>query len=148
MGIVHLKWNPFDLTDPGPCIDVTVMNSSDILSAWRADGLDCPEPVKMKALLDTGASITAISKTYASYCKLRQTGEGSKITAIGAEHHCWEHAGAISFPGTELRQFDCVRIRSVVFEKEPYYAILIGRDILRNWKITFDGQHRCVTIED
>jgi len=79
MGIVHLKWNPFDLTDPGPCIDVTVMNSSDILSAWRADGLDCPEPVKMKALLDTGASITAISKTYASYCKLRQTGEGSKI---------------------------------------------------------------------
>ncbi len=148
MGSVRLKWNPFDLADPGPCIDVMVMNSTNVLSAWQADGLHCPDPVKMRALLDTGASVTAISKTYANYCKLRQTGEGSKITAIGAEHQCWEHAGAISFPGTDLRPFDSIRIRSVVFEKEPYYAILIGRDILRNWVIKFDGRSKSVTIFD
>jgi hypothetical protein len=148
MGSVHLKWSPLDLTDPGPIIEVTVMNSPDVLSAWRTDGLECPAPVRMKALLDTGASVTVISKVYANYCKLLQTSEGSKVTAIGAEHHCWEHAGAISFPGTDLRPFESIRIRSVVFEKEPYYAILIGRDILRNWTITFDGRHRLVTIVD
>jgi hypothetical protein len=148
MGSLRLKWNPFDLTDPGPIIEVTVMNSADVLRAWRDDGFECPEPIKMKALLDTGASITAISKTFANYCKLRQTSEGSKITAIGAEHYCWEHAGAISFPGTDLRSFDSVRIRSVIFEKERYYAILIGRDILRNWEITFDGRNGLVIITD
>ena len=54
----------------------------------------------MKALLDTGASVTVISKIFANYCKLFQTNEGSEITAIGATHRCGEHAGAISFPGT------------------------------------------------
>ncbi len=38
----------------------------------------------MRALLDTGASITVISRVYADHCKLFQTNEGSEITAIGA----------------------------------------------------------------
>jgi hypothetical protein len=124
------------------------MNTQNVLNAWRADGLECPAPVKMNALLDTGASITVISKVYANYCKLFQTNEGSEITAIGAKHRCWEHAGAISFPGTDLRPFDTVRIRSVVFVEQPFYAILIGRDIMRNWHMTFDGPSKLITIAD
>lgn len=102
----------------------------------------------MKALLDTGASVTVISKTFANYCKLFQTNEGSEITAIGATHRCGEHAGAISFPDTNLRPVDPIRIISVDFAKERNYAILIGRDILRNWVINFDGRSKQVTIID
>jgi hypothetical protein len=32
--------------------------------------------------------------------------------------------------------------------QERHYAILIGRDILRNWTITFDGRSKRVTIAD
>jgi predicted aspartyl protease len=148
MARVDLHWDPFDQRDPGPIIDVVVMNSTDVLERWRADGLDCPEPIKMKALLDTGASVTVISKKFADFCKLLQTNEGSEITAVGATHRCGEHAGAVSFPGTNLRSFDSIRIVSAVFAKERYYAILIGRDILRNWTITFDGRFNRVTITD
>jgi hypothetical protein len=148
MGRVCLPWDSLDQNDPGPCIEVTVMNSLDVLSAYRADGLECPQPIKMRALLDTGASVTVISRTYANYCKLRQTNEGSEITVIGGIHRCGEHAGAIGFPNTDLKSFDSIRIRSVDFFKQPYYAILIGRDILRHWKITFDGPSKCVTIND
>jgi hypothetical protein len=102
----------------------------------------------MKALLDTGASVTVISKTFANYCKLFQTSAGSEITAIGATHRCGERAGAISFPGTALRPFGSIRIVSADFPKERYYAILIGRDILRNWTLTFDGRQKRVTIAD
>jgi predicted aspartyl protease len=102
----------------------------------------------MRALLDTGASVTVISKTFANHCRLFQTNEGSEITAIGATHHCGEHAGSISFPGTNLRPFDPARIVSVDFPKERHYAILIGRDILRNWEIKFDGRSKRVTITD
>jgi hypothetical protein len=102
----------------------------------------------MRALLDTGASVTVISKTFANHCKLFQTNEGSEITAIGATHRCGEHAGAISFPGTKLKPFDSIRIVSADFPKERYYAILIGRDILRNWILTFDGRSKRVTITD
>jgi len=89
----------------------------------------------MKALLDTGASVTVISKVFADSSKLFQTSAGSEITAIGATHQCGEHAGAISFPGTGLRPLDPIRIVSAGFAKERSYAILIGRDILRNWII-------------
>jgi hypothetical protein len=146
MARVELSWDPFDQGDPGPCINVTVMNSRDVIEGWRDLGLECPELRTMRALLDTGASVTVISKVYANHCKLFQTNEGSEITAIGATHRCGEHAGAISFPGTGLRPFDPIRIVSAVFAKERHYAILIGRDILRNWNITFDGRSKLVTI--
>jgi hypothetical protein len=134
-------------SDPGPLIDVVVMNSRDVLEAWRALGLECPQPVRMKALLDTGAAVTVISKTFARHCKLMQTGE-TEIRALGSLHKCGEHAAAINFPGTSLRSIDPIRIVSAEFIREPNYACLIGRDILRSWKITFDGRSKCVTITD
>ena len=139
MAHIELFWDPFNPSDPGPCIDVMIMNSRDIIEAGNAIGLEYPAPVQMRALLDTGASVTVISKVFANYCKLFQTSEGTEITAVGATHRCAEHAGAITFPGTGLRPFNTMRILSVEFAKERHYACLIGRDILRNWSMTFDG---------
>jgi hypothetical protein len=147
MASVEVPWNPFDENDPGPCIDVLIMNSPDVIEAGRAVGLEYPPPRPLRALLDTGASITLISKRFADYCKLRQTNDGSEISAIGAIHRCGEHAGSINFPNG-LRGFDTIRIISAVFAKERYYACLIGRDILRNWIITFDGGAKRVTITE
>jgi hypothetical protein len=47
-----------------------------------------------------------------------------------------------------LRSIDPIRVISADFIREPNYACLIGRDILRNWKIIFDGRSKCVTITD
>ena len=148
MARVELNWDPFDPTDPGPCIDVIVMNSRDVIEAGRAIGLEYPAPLRMRALLDTGASVTVISKTFANYCKLFQTSTEFEITAIGATHRCGVHAGAISFPGTDLKALDPIPIVSTVFAKERHYACLIGRDILRNWIIAFDGRSKRVTITE
>jgi Retroviral aspartyl protease len=102
----------------------------------------------MRALRDTGASVTVISRTFANHCKLFQTNEGTEIAAIGTTHHCREHAGAVSFPGTGLRSFDSMRIVSVDIPLQPFYQILIGRDIMRRWRVTFDGPAKRVTIAD
>jgi hypothetical protein len=147
MGRLDINWDPLDPLDPGPCIDVVVMNSRDILEIWQPIGLDCPKPLKMRALLDTGAAFSIISKQFATYCKLFQTGVG-EVRALGAVHICGEHAGAIRFPGSDLRSIDSIRIRSADFVKERYYACLIGRDILQNWTITLDGRSKRVTIID
>jgi hypothetical protein len=144
---VELKWDPSDPSDPGCCIEVVVGNPEDVLQRWHADGPECPEPIKMKALLDTGAAVTIISKIFAKHCRLIQTGEG-KIRALGAPHLCGEYAGAIRFPETILRPIDTIRILSADFIQEPHYACLIGRDVLRNWRITFDGPSKRVTIVD
>lgn len=148
MARVELLWNPFDRTDPGPCIDVSVMNSKHVIEAGRAVGFEYPASRPMRALLDTGSSITVISKVWGNTCKLFQTNEGSQVTSLGAIQRCGEHAGCINFPGTDLRTFDPHRIVSAVFTQERHYAIIIGRDILRNWLVTFDGRSGRVTIED
>jgi hypothetical protein len=134
-------------SDPGPTIDVIVTNSRDVIEAGRAAGLEYPEPRTMRALLDTGAAVTVISKTFAKYSKLLQTGE-TELRALGSLHKCGEYAGAISFPGTNLRPYDPIRLVSADFIREPNFACLIGQDILRNWAITFDGRSKRVTIAD
>jgi TIR domain-containing protein len=133
--------------DPGPCIDVVITNSQEVIEAGRAIGLEYPEPVRMRALLDSGAALTVVSKTFAKYCKLLQTGE-TEIRALGSVQRCGEHAGAIGFPGTNLRSYDPIRLISADFVQERHFAVLIGRDILRNWTLTFDGRHNRVTITD
>lgn len=140
-------WNPSDPNDPGPLIDVSVMNSSEVLDAWRAEGLECPPPVKMKALLDTGAAVTIISKTFARHCKLYQTGV-SQVRALGAQHTCGEHAGTVCFPNSDLHSFESIRILSGEFIRESHFACLIGRDILSRWTITLEGGSKRVTIVD
>lgn len=148
MASVELNWDPSTQSDPGPCIDVIVMNSPDVIGRGRALGLEYPEPRQIRALLDTGASVTVISKTFAKYCKLFQTNEGTELRVLGATYRGGEHAGSIGFPGTNLRSFDLIRIVSADFEREPNYACLIGRDILRNWTITFDGRSKRVIVKD
>jgi predicted aspartyl protease len=148
MGRLEIKWDPSDRNDPGPCIKVVIMNSSDVIGEWRALGLDCPEPRAVTALIDTGASVTVISKVFANHCKLFQTGEGRLFTTLAGRAVCGEHAGAISFPGTDLGPVDSHPIVSANFVGERNYSCLIGRDILRNWLITFDGRAKRVVIED
>jgi len=148
MARVVLKWDPFDQGDPGPLIDVSVTNSRQVIEAGRAIGFEHPGPLHQKALLDTGASVTVVSKVWANNCKLFQTSEGSQIVSLGDIQHCGEHAGALSFPGTDLKPFDPIRIVSAVFKKERFHAVIIGRDILRNWIVTFDGRSKTVTITD
>jgi hypothetical protein len=148
MGDFQMRWDPFDLTDPGPCLDVVITNSEDVMKMGREVGLEYTPPLRMKALLDTGASVTVISRTFAQHCKLFHTCAGGEITAVGAPHPCGEHAGAISFPGTTLRAFNSIRLVSVDFLRERSYSCLIGRDILRHWTITFDGRRKLVTITD
>ena len=59
-----------------------------------------------------------------------------------------EHAGRISFPNTTLRSYDPIRIVSGDFQFERHFSCLIGTEILRHWKITFDAKAKLVTISD
>jgi hypothetical protein len=148
MGRAEFEWDPSDQFHRGPCMRVVVMNSHDVIEGWRALGLDCPDPRSVTALIDTGASVTVISRVFANYCRLFQTSEGSELTTLGATLRCGEHAGAISFPDTTLRPIDSLRIVSADFVGQRNYSCLIGRDVLQNWRITFDGPGKRVTIED
>ena len=148
MGHHEFGWNPSAPNDPGPLMRVQVMNARHVIEGWRDLGFECPEPRTITALIDTGSPFTIISKTFANYCKLFPTSPAANVKTLGGSVMCGEHAGSVAFPGTDLRPIDTIRIVSGDFLKEPNFSCLIGRDILQNWRITFDGHRKCVSIED
>ena len=116
--------------------------------AGRAIGFEYPTPHEITALIDTGSPFTIVNRVHALNRMLAQTGAGTEIRTLGGKAKCGEHSGTISFPGTGLKRIETLRILSRDFEDERYYSCLIGRDVIRHWKITFDGHSKRVTITD
>lgn len=146
MAPFEAHWDPFDQADPGPCLKVIVMNAFDYIEAGRTIGLEYPQPHPITALIDTGSPFTIISKTFARNWKLVQTGARSPMRTMGGDFLADEYSGSISFPGSNIPSIGTLRFRGADFNREPYYSCLIGRDILKNWDIRFDGRARRLTI--
>jgi hypothetical protein len=148
MGQALVKWDPANPDNPFACIDVLIVNSQVFLDEHGDLGFEFRKPVNMKALIDTGAGPILISTVYARHAKLFQTRAGCEISVMGGSIQGGEYAGSVSFPGTTLRSYDPIRIVSGNFHMEHRFSCLIGIDIIRHWKITFDAQSKLVTIDD
>jgi hypothetical protein len=146
MAPFEVHWDPFDPADPGPCLKVIVMNAFDYIKAGRDIGLEYPEPHAITALIDTGSPFTIISKTFAKNWKLVQTGARSPIRTMGGDCLCDEYSGSMSFPDSNLPPIGTLRLRGTDFNREPFYSCIIGRDVLKNWDIRFDGHRKRITI--
>jgi predicted aspartyl protease len=142
---VKLSWTPSTLFQQGPHIAISI-SATKFELAGRRLGFEFQE-LSVRALIDTGASVTVINPEIATNCKLRYTGR-ARIVAVGGEPGEYrEHAAAISFPGTTLPGFDAIRVVACPIIRQPYFSCLIGRDILRNWLLTYDGRSGQVEIQ-
>ena len=139
MPSVKLSSTPAGLLQQGPLIDILISATRFELDEGRAVGLDFAEwPVR--ALIDTGASVTIINPQIAKTCKHRQTSR-ARIVAVGGDAGEFpEHAAAISFPGTDLPSFDAIRVVACPIMRRPFFSRLIGRDILQKFRLTYDGR--------
>jgi hypothetical protein len=129
---VKFPYTPTNLFQQGPHIEILISATRLEVDEGRAVGLEFPD-VAVRALIDTGASLTIINPQIAASCKLRQTGH-QKINAVGGE--AGEHpefAAAISFPGSELPGLDTIRVVACPIIRQPFFSCLIGRDIMRKW---------------
>lgn len=148
MGRAVVSWDPANTENPFACIEVLIGNSQAFLDQQDDLGFEFRRPLPIKALIDTGAGPLLVSRAYARHCNLFQTRPDCEIRVIGGSIKGGEHAGRISFPNTTLHPYDPIRIVSGDFQGERYFSCLIGMDILRNWRMTFDPQSKLVTIDD
>ena len=129
-------------------------------SAFRQPGPD-PQPLKsmsVMAHLDTGASRTSINQQLAIDLGLIQTGVGQSMTAAG-QHTSPNYAIDLAFVGTNLNSIINLQVGSC---KLPFnaqkqqanqgdptnFALLLGRDIMQLWHITWHGPTSSVFISD
>jgi gag-polyprotein putative aspartyl protease len=137
--VVKLPFTPTVLLLQGPHIAILISATRLELDEGRAVGLEFPE-LPVRALIDTGASLTVINPQIATTCKLKQTGY-QMINAVGGEAGEYpEYAAAISFPGTRLPGLDATRVVACPIIRQPFFSCLLGRDIMRKWLFTYDGR--------
>jgi hypothetical protein len=143
---MKVHWNPFEWGDPGPRIKVVIRHTEDEIRLGV--GLDYPEPVAvmaLMALLDTGAQTTIIHSALATSRKLTMTDANVPARGIGGQCFCDEYACSISFPNSDLPGIGTTRVLAREF-KELHHVVLIGRDIMRTWKMDFDPRAKSVII--
>jgi predicted aspartyl protease len=143
-----VKWSrtPAILLQEGPHIPILVSATRFEVEEGKAVGLEFPE-WPLKALIDTGASVTIINPEIAKTCKLRWTGSARIVAVGGMAGEFPEHAAAISFPGTKLRSFDAIRVVACPIVRRPF-SCLIGRDILQKFQFVYDGRTGDVEMHD
>ena len=145
---VRLKWRPNSskLLLEGPHIEILVSTTRPEFEEGRAIGLEYQE-LRVHALIDTGASLTVINPQIATTCKLLQT-DWNRITTVGGMAGSYPaYAAAISFPETDLPNFDVIRVVACPIMEQRFFSCLIGRDILRKWLLTYDGPNGEVELK-
>ena len=106
------------------------------------------------AHLDTGASRTTIDEKLAAELGLVPIGVSLIHTAAGPKDSK-SYAISISFPDTGLRGYkltvdDCVLpYDDTLPDLNPHnFALLIGRDVMANWNIVWNGPSSTVFLSD
>ena len=146
MADVELTFTDEELRGNGPRITVEIGPSQAEYEVAQLQGLELPNPLRVSALIDTGASITVINPKLAESRKLQMTGSVT-LSAAGNRAKYPAYVASLSFPGTSLRSFELIQVVGCQLPQQPI-SCLIGRDILRRWRITYDGRNATVKISD
>ncbi len=115
---------PQQLAQNGMIINVQISNPSG------------GEPVQVRAMIDTGASITTLNASVAQRAGLQQTGE-TQLGGVGGMQNSPIYAAkvALSDYGVSL---DAVQVATIPDGQLPT-DMLIGRDVLQSLTVTYDG---------
>ncbi len=138
---VEVDMPPGDILEiKGPFLPVTITHPRAARETFRKMGRETPS-VQVNALIDTGASTSIISTVVADKLNLVHTGY-QRIFSVQDEQEQPVYYGYILFPwgnGREIPIASCP-IKDI--------DCLLGRDILRNWYLTYNGTDGSITICD
>ncbi len=129
--------DPEQLRVRGPALQVEIFVPSALAAALQQAQAPLPTPHVGLALIDTGASISAVDEPILRTLGLNPTGTIQVVTPGGqvqqAQYDC-----EISFPGTPIPTLPFNSVTGSQLSGLGYSA-LIGRDILRYFQLVYNG---------
>lgn len=128
------------LTNTGAFVDITITHPLSVQEKLREKGINIPS-FQTRALIDTGASNSAISPTATEHLNLLHTGY-QKISSVNDEQERPVYYGFLLFPWGKGKEIPliCCELKS--------FHCLIGRDILQHWCFTYNGADGSIIICD
>ena len=137
-------FNPEHLANVGPRLPVQIGITEKLASTYADQGQEIPTPIDGYALFDTGASRTCVDEAVLRNLGLQPVERISMATPSGLGEASI-YTCALYFPGYPLPDLDPSFVAGVQLQGQDYIA-LIGRDILRNMILIYDGPGARVTF--
>jgi len=127
------------LWEKGPVLQVAISVTNELTAKLASEGKHAPQPVTGFALIDTGASLTAVDETVCRRLELVPTSTILISHAGGSEDRpCYPIQ--VLFPGTPIRPVIIARACSVSLAAgKQSYILLLGRDFLSRYKMVYHG---------
>ena len=125
------------LVRTGAVLNVAISVHPALAASLDREGRIAPAPLTGLALIDTGATMTAIDHNVASQLDLAPVGIIQTGTA-GGRMDCFLYPVRITFPDAGLPGADLTHAAGCDLAGQGYLA-LIGRDLLANFVLTYNG---------
>lgn len=133
----------------GPIIDVVITVSAPRYQVLQAAGLHIPAPQPCKALVDTGASHTTIDPVITQALGLSATGYTQIITPTTGQTPVqlptYDVGLHIPFGNQQFHTRNPSTVSSAALLHQGF-AVLLGRDIMADGLLIYDGKHNLITL--
>jgi len=143
-------WPP-GLRATGPVIPVQVEIPPALAEQIESKGEATPAPKTGFAIIDTGASVSAVDEEVIKGLGVQPVGVLAISTPSGPDQREL-YPGRLTFPGTGLPSIDHQQLLGAVLAgptslgPKHQYIALIGRDILQRFVLIYNGPGATVTL--
>lgn len=131
------------LRSKGALVDIRIGNATLIANQMKIEGKQVPEPKAIVAMIDTGASISAIDSSVAASLGLQQTGS-VQVGGVGGMSQQPVFAASLEFTDPKIA-YDPLSLSGSSLGA-PDFQMLIGRNILCQMILTYDGAQGRFTL--
>ena len=125
-----------NLTTEGPIVDLLLVVGKGAEDALKRDGNSVPEPLKIIAMIDTGASGTVIQEGLAAKLGLTPIGKEKISTPSSTGLECFVYDVRLVFPNNT--GVEGVRAIEAPL-KDQNIQCLVGRDVLSQGVLVYTG---------
>ena len=136
--------NPEHLQRVGPSLPVQIAIPDRLASIYADNGQAIPTPREGFALFDTGASATCVDESVLRGLGLEPI-QTAGISTPSGRSEANAYACALYFPGNPLPDMELSFVLGVQLQNQGYSA-LIGRDLLRDMILIYDGPGARITF--
>lgn len=127
----------------GPILEVHFLISKELEEQYKKENKKIPEPVIIKALIDTGASMSVIQQEIPEKLGLKPVGSTIVNTPSCNSHPCYNYFMRMVIPSHNLI-YQGVFVATPL--KEQNIKCLIGRDLLKDGIFIYIGYANQFTL--
>jgi hypothetical protein len=121
----------------GPRIAIEIGVPIALAGFLRRSGLPVPPAQRGFALIDTGASITAVDEGVVAALGIQPIGQ-MKLSTPSQSRAAWLYATRLTCAGIAMPVLDVLDIVGCTLQPQGFIALL-GRNFLRNVVLVYDG---------